>query len=97
MCARRKSRKPRTQNKLPRPRKPPKTVCLEGEEIDRHHRLPRSRGGGNQLSNISLVLVKHHRAFHLLFGNATADEVAEILNRTWISPHYKLVVVRNTE
>jgi len=93
MCARRKSRKPRRQNKPPRPRKPPKPACLEGEEIDRHHRLPRSRGGGNQHSNISLVLVKHHRAFHLLFGNATAEEVAEELNRRWIDPRKKLIVI----
>lgn len=64
--------------------------------IDRHHRLPRSNGGSNSNSNISLVRKDLHVAYHKLFGNATPDEVAEILNKVWIDPAYKLVAVRRT-
>lgn len=62
--------------------------------IDKHHRLPRSRGGSNRNSNISLVRKDLHVAYHKLFGNATPDEIVEILNRVWIDPAYKLVAVR---
>lgn len=62
--------------------------------IDKHHRLPRSRGGSNRNSNISLVRKDLHVAYHRLFGNATPDEIVEILNRVWIDPAYKLVAVR---
>lgn len=64
--------------------------------IDKHHRLPRSKGGSNSNSNISLVRKDLHVAYHKLFGNATPDEVAEILNKVWIDPAYKLVAVRRT-
>ena len=62
--------------------------------IDKHHRLPRSRGGSNRNSNISLVRKDLHVAYHRLFGNATPDEIVEILNKVWIDPAYKLVAVR---
>lgn len=62
--------------------------------IDKHHRLPRSRGGSNRNSNISLVRKDLHVAYHRLFGNATPDEIVEILNKVWIDPTYKLVAVR---
>ena len=61
--------------------------------IDKHHRLPRSRKGSNNSSNISLVRKDLHVAWHKLFGNATPEEVAEIISRTWIDPKYKLVAV----
>ena len=64
--------------------------------IDKHHRLPRSKGGSNSNSNISLVRKDLHVAYHKLFGNATPEEVAEILNKVWIGPAYKLVAVRRT-
>lgn len=64
--------------------------------IDKHHRLPRSKGGSNSNSNISLVRKDLHVAYHKLFGNATPDEVADILNKVWIDPAYKLVAVRRT-
>jgi len=62
--------------------------------IDKHHRLPRSRGGSNRNSNISLVRKDLHVAYHKLFGNDTPDEIVEILNKVWIDPAYKLVAVR---
>ncbi len=60
---------------------------------DRHHRLPRSRGGSNQPSNISIVERAQHQAWHLLVGNMTASEAAAMLTDTWIDPDYYLVAV----
>lgn len=61
--------------------------------VSRHHRLPRSRGGGNELSNISIVEQKRHCAWHLLVGNMTAPEIASMLTDTWIDAKYYLVAV----
>ena len=63
----------------------------KGRSFDRHHRLPSSRGGGNEERNISIVPSHEHRAFHLLFANKTAPEIAEVLNRIWIDPDFRLV------
>lgn len=62
-------------------------------EMDRHHRLPRSRGGTNHPRNISLVEVKLHKAWHALCGNMNAKEVAAMLTDTWIDPDYYLVAI----
>ena len=62
--------------------------------IDKHHRLPRSKGGSNQNKNISLVRKDLHVAYHKLFGNMSVEEIADLLNRVWIDPSYKLVAVR---
>lgn len=59
----------------------------------RHHRLPRSRGGGDDPDNISVVSKKLHEKYHGLFGNATAEEIVEIMNKVWLDPCYKLVLV----
>lgn len=58
-----------------------------------HHRLPKSRGGSSDPSNLSRVLVEHHNAFNLLFGsNPTAQEVALVLTNIWIDPMYEIIV-----
>ena len=61
--------------------------------MDKHHRLPRSRGGDNSVLNISIVEQKLHRAWHLLVGNMNAEEVANMLTDTWIDPDYCLVAI----
>lgn len=61
--------------------------------LDKHHRKCRSRGGNNSEDNIAIVRKDLHVAWHKLFGNATPEEVAEIISRTWIDPKYKLVAV----
>ena len=61
--------------------------------MDRHHRLPRSRSGGNSLANISIVEQKLHRAWHLLVGNMTASEAAKMISDIWIDSNYYLVAV----
>ena len=73
-------------------RKKKKTARIP-EGCDRHHRLPRSRGGGNERANISIVSIRDHQAFHAFFGNATAREIAKILSDTWIDPSVELIVV----
>lgn len=64
---------------------------------DKHHRMPKSKGGEDDYNNISIVPKHYHRAFHLLFSNGTPYEVANILNAVWISPDYELVVRRKNE
>jgi hypothetical protein len=62
---------------------------------DRHHRLPKSRGGQATPDNISVVPKDKHRLYNQLFGgDATPYEVARILNEVWISTNYRLEVRR---
>jgi len=63
------------------------------KERDRHHRLPRSRGGQNGGGNVVTVPQNHHRAYHLLFGNMIPKEMAKMLTDTWIDPAYYLVAI----
>jgi len=69
-------------------KKPPKPM-------ERHHRLPRSRGGTNNHPKHNIVLVSRvlHRAWHSLFANMTAPEVASAITDCWISPDYYLVAI----
>lgn len=62
-------------------------------EMDKHHRLPRTRGGSNSAHNISIVERKLHVAWHQLVGNMNAQEVARMLSDTWIDADYYLVAV----
>ena len=66
-------------------------------QIDRHHRLPQSLGGGSYARNISYVRHDLHVAYHKLFGNSDPHRVAQILNETWIDPDYKLVAVKRCD
>ena len=59
-----------------------------------HHKKPRSRGGDNHPSNLVEVLVTKHRAWHCLFSNLMPEEVAWIINRTWIPEDYEFIVRR---
>lgn len=64
---------------------------------DRHHRRPRSRGGSNDPSNISIVEQNQHRAYHCLFQNMLPDEVAKVLNKTWIDPEWILIPMKRKD
>jgi hypothetical protein len=61
--------------------------------LERHHRKPRSKKGGNEPRNISMVRSGLHIAYHKLFQNKDAEEVAEVLNKTWIDPDKILICV----
>lgn len=66
---------------------------MKGERwMDKHHRLPKSRGGSNSMTNILYVRKDKHTAYHLLVGNALPEEVARIVSE-FIDPRFKLVVV----
>jgi len=58
--------------------------------ITKHHRKPTSIGGSDQERNISFVEEQKHRAWHLLFSNMTAAEIAREINKTWLDPDYEL-------
>lgn len=58
-----------------------------------HHRVPKFRKGTNDPSNLSVVCIMKHRAFHELFGVKTPEQIAEELNRKWIDPSKMLIVV----
>ncbi len=60
----------------------------------RHHRRPESRGGDSTHNNISKVPENKHQAWHLLFNNHTPEVIAEFINKIWLDPAYKLVVVK---
>lgn len=63
------------------------------KRMEKHHRLPRSRGGSNDQRNLSEVEQEKHRAYHRLFNNMNAEEVAHHLSEVWIDPDYTLVAV----
>lgn len=48
---------------------------------NRHHLVPRSRGGKKKLSNLLLMSIDRHDYWHKIFGNKTLDEVIALLQR----------------
>ena len=64
-----------------------------------HHRKAKVNGGSGKISsgNMIEVDVLQHRAFHLLFGTKNTEQIAAILNKTWIDPAYELVVRKRNE
>ncbi len=59
-----------------------------------HHRKPRSRGGSEEDSNISIVDERQHKAWHLLFRNMTPSQIADKINGHYLDPEFKFTVVR---
>jgi len=64
---------------------------------DVHHRKCKSNGGDNSPQNLVTVSKKKHAAFHILFANAEAPEIAKILNETWLDPSWQLIPTRRKE
>jgi hypothetical protein len=65
---------------------------------DYHHRKPRSLGKPNRCEindpmNISHVSVVKHRAWHTLYANMTAQEIAKYTTSVWLDPDYYMVAV----
>ncbi len=58
-----------------------------------HHRKPRSNGGTDEERNLSIVLRRKHVAWHMLFGNGSPQEIAAEINKVWLDPDFKFVVV----
>lgn len=50
---------------------------------NRHHVIPRSRGGSNSLENIAKVNIKKHQYYHALFDNRVPEEIINLLVRKY--------------
>ena len=63
---------------------------------NRHHAKPRSKGGQkkyvNGYKNVRRVDAYKHHAWHVLFSNLDAQEIADIINRVWLDPEYEFIV-----
>jgi hypothetical protein len=49
--------------------------------MNRHHLRPKKRGGQKIGSNLILIDIKRHNAWHVLWGNRTLGEVIALLER----------------
>jgi hypothetical protein len=58
---------------------------------NRHHRLPRSRGGGSDRRNCVKVDAKRHHYWHCLFGNMTGEEIMSDINTNWLDTRFKVI------
>ena len=59
----------------------------------KHHRKPRSIGGTDCTKNISIVPKQHHRAWHHLFSNLSATEIAVRMGKLF--PDFFFISVPN--
>ena len=48
---------------------------------NRHHMIPRSRGGHDGKRNIIRLDTERHNAWHFLFGDMSFEEIAKMLLR----------------
>lgn len=48
---------------------------------NKHHLIPKSRGGQKLTSNLLLIDMEKHCAWHAIWKNRTLDEVIELLKR----------------
>lgn len=71
-----------------------KMLWTRGGSMRKHHRIPKIRGGSDGKQNVQNVKPKKHRAFHILFSTMTPHQIADELNKTWISRDLKLVCVQ---
>lgn len=60
------------------------------QNMTKHHRKMKSHNGTDDPRNIYVVCEKKHQAFHTLFGNMNAEEIARELSAHWIDPAYYL-------
>jgi hypothetical protein len=67
------------------------------KQLTRHHRKPRSIGGTGESRNVVRIPGNRHSAWHLLFQNWTAEQIAETINATYLDPDYEFIAVRKEE
>lgn len=58
------------------------------EKLTRHHCRPRSIGGSDHPENISMLSEKKHQAWHTLFANMTAFDIAKEINERYLDRKY---------
>ena len=63
----------------------------EKRRMSTYHRKCRSNGGKSSSGNMVIVPVFLHTAWHFLFGNKEAPEIARIINEVWLAPEWELV------
>ena len=51
----------------------------KGKNINKHHIIPRSRGGADDAKNLAYVDMFKHRDYHKLFDNKTPEEIINFL------------------
>lgn len=56
---------------------------------NKHHLIPKSRGGQKLTSNLLLIDMEKHCAWHKLWGNRTLDEVIELLLRVRLAKKHQ--------
>lgn len=61
--------------------------------MSRHHRQPKSVGGGNEPANISIVPKHLHDHWHAMFGNKHPKQIVQIINQVWLDPRFMFVCV----
>lgn len=59
---------------------------------NRHHRLPKSRGGKTNRKNCCKICARRHFFWHCLFGNMTGEEIMYEVNSTMLDPRFKLTI-----
>ena len=59
--------------------------------LSHHHRHPRSKGGSDESSNISVVGQKSHNLWHAMFNNDSAQEICAQINALWLDPRYRFI------
>jgi hypothetical protein len=64
-----------------------------------HHRKPKSLGGSGRITSPNLIHVPvvKHRAWHTLFETKTPQEIAAIINKTWLDNDWEMIAVRKGE
>ena len=66
-----------------------------GERLmSRHHRLPKSLGGGESDRNISIVEDRKHRGWHLAFDTKSPCELARDIMQKWIPHNFTMTAER---
>lgn len=53
------------------------------KKLSDHHLTPRSRNGGDEISNLLKMDTRRRQAWHLLFHNLTLIEIVDLLLRLY--------------
>jgi len=53
--------------------------------LEKHHIIPRSRGGNSYGDNVIYITAREHRAYHILFGNMRPEEIIPYLKKYYFN------------
>ncbi len=62
-----------------------------------HHRKPRSIGGKSEPRNVVRIPERKHAAWHVLFANRTAEEIAHLISETYLDPDFMFIAIRKED